>query len=63
MHIAINVGLLPMTGQTLPMISDGKSSLLMFCFAFGILLSISKMVKKKLESEDKRICNTENSES
>ena len=45
------------------MISDGKSSLLMFCFAFGILLSISKMVKKKLESEDKRICNTENSES
>lgn len=63
MHIAINVGLLPMTGQTLPMISDGKSSLLMFCFAFGILLSISKMVKKKLEKEDKRICNTENSES
>ena len=40
-HMMINVGLLPSTGQTLPMISEGKGSFLMFCLAFGIILSIS----------------------
>jgi len=52
MHMFINVGLLPVTGQTLPMISDGRSSLFMFSIAFGILLSISKMVKDKIEKQD-----------
>lgn len=50
-HIVINVGLIPATGQTLPMISDGKSSMIMFSIAFGIILSISKMVAKKIEEE------------
>ena len=50
-HMMINVGLLPSTGQTLPMISEGKGSFLMFCLAFGIILSISKMAKKKVEME------------
>jgi len=53
MHMLINVGLMPVTGQTLPMISDGRSSLFMFSIAFGVLLSISKMVKDKIEKEDK----------
>lgn len=61
MHMMINVGLMPMTGQTLPMISDGKSSLLMFSIAFGIVLSISKMVKKKLEALEEEM-NKENTE-
>ena len=51
MHIAINCDMGPLTGQTLPMISHGNSSFLMFSLAFGIILSISKMAKRKIERE------------
>lgn len=51
MHMYINAGLWPLTGQTLPMISHGKTSFVAFSVAFGILLSISKMAKKKVEQE------------
>ena len=46
MHMAINVHLLPQTGQTLPMISHGASSFLCFCVAFGVILSISRMAHR-----------------
>ena len=48
MHMAINVHLAPQTGQTLPLISHGTSSFLSFCIAFGIILSISRMVHLKM---------------
>lgn len=48
MHIAINVHLLPQTGQTLPLISHGASSFLCFCGAFGIILSISRMAHNQM---------------
>lgn len=51
MHICINVGLGPVTGQTLPMLSDGKSAMIAFYIAFAVLLNISKNVKKQLERE------------
>ena len=51
MHMVINVDLGPLTGQTLPMISHGNSSFLAFSLAFGLILSISKMVKKKMDKE------------
>jgi len=51
MHMLINVGILPITGQTLPIVSDGKGSLLMFYVAFGVLLSISKTAKKQMDKE------------
>ena len=51
MHMFINVDLGPLTGQTLPMISHGASSFLAFSLSFGIILCISKMVKKKVEKE------------
>lgn len=51
MHIAVNCDIIPLTGQTLPMVSRGNSSFLMFSIAFGIILSISKMAKKKIERE------------
>ena len=49
MHMLINVDLFPLTGQTLPMISHGNSSFLAFSLAFGIILSISRMVKTKMD--------------
>lgn len=51
MHMAVNVGLIPMTGQTLPLVSFGRSAFLTMCFAFGVILSISKMTTKKVEKE------------
>ena len=51
MHMMINVDLGPLTGQTLPMISHGNSSFLAFSLAFGLILAISKMVKKKMDKE------------
>ena len=51
MHILINVDMGPLTGQTLPMISHGNSSFLMFSIAFGIVLSISRMAKRKIARE------------
>jgi cell division protein FtsW len=35
------VGLLPVTGQPLPLISTGGTSIWMTCFAIGIILSVS----------------------
>ena len=50
MHIMVNVNIGPLTGQTLPLISHGSSSFLSFSVAFGVLLSISKMAKKKMDA-------------
>ncbi|MBO5418487.1 MAG: FtsW/RodA/SpoVE family cell cycle protein [Bacteroidales bacterium] len=52
MHMMVNVGIGPLTGQTLPLISHGSSSFLMFSVAFGIILSISRMAKKKIQEEE-----------
>lgn len=50
MHMLVNVDIIPMTGQTLPLISDGASAFLVSCLAFGIILSISRMAKKKIQT-------------
>lgn len=47
LHIMVNVDIGPHTGQTLPMISHGNSSFVMFSLAFGIILSISRMARRK----------------
>ncbi|MDT4858705.1 putative peptidoglycan glycosyltransferase FtsW [compost metagenome] len=44
-HMAINVGLGPVTGQTLPLISRGGTSALFSFIAMGIVLSVSKHSK------------------
>ena len=49
MHILVNVDIGPMTGQTLPLISHGASAFVIFCAAFGLILSVSRMAKKKME--------------
>ncbi len=51
MHIMINCDMGPLTGQTLPLVSHGNSSYLMFSLAFGIILSISKMARRKIARE------------
>jgi cell division protein FtsW len=54
-NMAVAVELLPVTGQTLPLISSGGSSIWMTCFGLGIILSVTKkeeeITQEKLEKE------------
>ena len=50
MGVALNV--FPVTGQTLPMISSGGTAAWMTCFAFGIILSASVAIAKKVEEQE-----------
>jgi len=43
-HMAINTGVFPVSGQPLPMISKGGTSMLVTSLAFGVMLSISRYV-------------------
>ena len=52
LHMYINVGLGPLTGQTLPLVSHGKSAFLAFCVAFGVIISISRMANNKIREEE-----------
>ncbi|MCD8208429.1 MAG: FtsW/RodA/SpoVE family cell cycle protein [Bacteroidales bacterium] len=52
LHILVNVKLFPLTGQTLPLVSYGRSSLLMFAAAFGVLLAISKSAKEQVDEAE-----------
>lgn len=44
LHILVNVGYLPVTGHTLPLLSLGGTSLVILSSAFGIILSVSRTI-------------------
>jgi len=46
-NMAVSVGLLPVTGQPLPLISKGGSSVLVTCVYVGIILSVSRFENQK----------------
>ncbi len=45
-NIAVAVHLIPVTGQNLPLVSYGGTSLIFTCISFGIILSVSKNIEK-----------------
>ncbi len=46
-HMAIVTGVFPVSGQPLPLISKGGSSILVTSIAFGIMLSVSRTAVKR----------------
>jgi cell division protein FtsW len=48
----VNADIGPMTGQTLPLISHGSFAFLVFCIAFGVILSISRMARQQIQQEE-----------
>lgn len=50
-NVGAVVGLLPVTGVTLPFISYGGSSMMVLCAAIGIMLNISAMQKRAIEKK------------
>lgn len=47
LHVMVSINFLPETGQNLPLISHGGSSMLCTAIAFGIILSISRQIEKE----------------
>ena len=47
LHMGVSVNLIPVTGQTLPLISKGGSSVWVTSLAFGIILNISHQIKNQ----------------
>jgi cell division protein FtsW len=59
-NMAVAVGVIPVTGQPLPVISKGGTSILVTCIYFGIILSVSryenpKGIKREEEIEEELI--------
>lgn len=50
-NMAVAVELFPVTGQTLPLISSGGSSIWMTCLALGMVLSVSAKREEELQQE------------
>lgn len=59
-HIGANIGILPLTGQTLPFISLGGSSLISLMCAMGLILNVSKQKDYKFNNEQKTFIPTRN---
>lgn len=55
-HMAINVGVFPVSGQPLPLISKGGTSIIVISIAFGVMLSVSRTIanygNKKNKAEE-----------
>ena len=49
-NMAVAINLIPVTGQTLPLISSGGTSIWMTCFAIGMILSVSSMKEESAQS-------------
>jgi cell division protein FtsW len=52
LNMLVAVGLFPVTGQTLPMVSWGRTSVLMMSFAIGAVLSVSRVVNARIKNEE-----------
>lgn len=56
-NMGVAVELLPTTGQTLPLISSGGSSIWVICFAIGIILNVTKKddeIALEIKEKEKR---------
>ncbi len=55
MHMMINVGIGPLTGQTLPLLSHGKGAFLMMSLAFGLILYFSRLARENMAKDAARV--------
>ncbi len=53
-NMGVGVSLLPVTGQALPLISMGGTSILFTCISLGIILNISRTVYDKENTKDNK---------
>ncbi len=58
LHILVNVGYLPVTGHTLPLLSLGGTSLVILSCAFGIILSVSRTIDMSSQNRTLKVEGT-----
>ena len=51
-NMAVAVDVFPVTGQPLPLISKGGTSTMINCAYIGIILSVSRSAKKRVDNEN-----------
>ena len=54
-NMCVAVGLAPVTGQPLPLVSKGGTSSMINCIYVGVILSVSRSAKKKGEPEQGKV--------
>jgi cell division protein FtsW len=59
-HMAVSVNLLPVTGQPLPLVSMGGTSLILTSLSLGMILSVSKGIQE--QKQQKQAQNTSDDE-
>jgi cell division protein FtsW len=52
LNMMVAVGLFPVTGQTLPMVSWGRTSVLVMSFSIGAILSVSRVINARIKKEE-----------
>ncbi len=52
LNMLVAVGLFPVTGQTLPMVSWGRTSVLVMSFSIGAILSVSRVANARIKKEE-----------
>ncbi len=52
LNMMVAVGILPVTGQTLPLVSWGRTSVIVMCFSIGVILSVSRVVNARIRKEE-----------
>lgn len=58
-NMSVAVGLFPVTGQPLPLISSGGTSIWMICFSIGMILSVSRETQESEEKQQEEISEVE----
>lgn len=57
-NMAVATSLGPVTGQPLPLISRGGTSILITCIYFGVILGVTRQIKEEGHPEDKEMVET-----
>ena len=52
LNMLVAVGLFPVTGQTLPLVSWGRTSVLVISFSIGAILSVSRVINARIRQEE-----------
>lgn len=59
-NMAVAINLIPVTGQPLPLISMGGSSILFTCVSLGIILSVSREIKEQGQLQTENSVTSDN---
>jgi cell division protein FtsW len=54
-NMGVAVGILPVTGLTIPLVSMGGTSLVFNSIAFGVILSVSRTIEEEKNKQQQEV--------